>query len=106
MVEQSGSSPSSRTVPKSASVSLISLHRRRCGDRRGWIFPLHLEPGENSNLQQLQTRKSVSAEQMVLFDIENGRLGFAESSCGYQDLRHWVGNPSLVKGFISTVDLS
>ena len=55
--------------PKSESVSLISLHQRRCGDSRDWIVPSHLEPGENSNLRKLQPRKSVSAEQMVLFDI-------------------------------------
>jgi len=58
----------------------------------------------------------------VLFDIENGRLGFAESSCEYQDLQDdfegsedegegmgddcRLGEPSLAKGCISTVDLS
>ena len=39
---------------------------------------IRLDPGENSNLRQLHPRKSVSTEQMVLFDIENGRLGFSE----------------------------
>ena len=34
-----------------------------------------------------------------------GRLGFAERSCEYQDLRHRVGDPSLVMGCISTVDI-
>ena len=43
---------------------------------------------------------------MVLFNIENGRLGFAEISCQYQDLRCRVGEPSLAMGCISTVDIS
>ena len=64
-----------------------------------------MEPGENSNLRQLQPWKLVSAEHMVLFDIENGRLVFAESSCEYQDLCRQVGKPSLAMGCISTVDL-
>ena len=42
---------------------------------------------------------------MVLFDIENGRLGFSEISCKYQDLRRQVVDPSLAMGCISTVDL-
>ena len=43
---------------------------------------------------------------MVLFVIENGRLGFSESSCEYQDLSCRVGKPSLAMGFISAIDLS
>ena len=38
-----------------------------------------------------------------MFDIDNGHLGFAEISCEYQDLRRWVGEPSLAMGSISTV---
>ena len=92
-------------VPKSASVSLSSLHRRRYGDIRDWIVPQRLEPVKNNNLQQLYPWNSVSAEQMVLFDIDNGPLGFSESSCEYQDLRHRVGEPSLAMGCIITVEL-
>ena len=65
--------------------------------------PPPLESGDNSNLRQLYPRKSVSAEKMVMFDIDNGHLGFAEISCEYQDLRRWVGEPSLAMGSISTV---
>ena len=90
-MERRGSSPSPRTVPKSALVSLISLHRKRCGNSQDWIVPPRLEPGKNRNLQQLQPRKLVLVDQMVLFDIDNGRLGFSESSCEYQDLRYQVG---------------
>ena len=43
---------------------------------------------------------------MVLFDIENGRLGFVESSCKYQDLHRRVGEPRIAMGCISTVVLS
>ena len=42
---------------------------------------------------------------MVLFDVYNARLGFSESSYEYQDLRHWVGDPSLAMGCIRTVDI-
>ena len=104
-VEQRGSSPSPRMLLKPVLVSLSSLFRSKCGEIQDWIVPPRLYPGENRNLQQLHPRKSVSAEQMVLFDIGNGHLGFFESSYEYQELRCQLGNTSLAMGFISTVDI-